>query len=146
MELFDKKAEMLTYINELDIQPALFIDLLNNKGYHKFTYFDTHTKLFKNIEELKINNKYHVNEIILNNHKRKPYLDLEQIYPNEKIFNEKFKLMITKLQVDIIKIFKKEYCEKITTDDILLLNSSGQVEGGYKIENIKTTRLFLYLH
>ncbi len=49
------------------------------------------------------------------------------------MFKKNFANIIRKLQKDIIKVFKMEYNELITINDILLLNSSGKVPDGYKI-------------
>ncbi|AKI81608.1 replication origin binding protein [Acanthamoeba polyphaga mimivirus] len=65
--------------------------------------------------------------------KRKPYIDLEFIYPNETTFKKNYKDILVKLQKDIIAVFKSSYNEKITIDDILILDSSGKVDNGYKM-------------
>jgi hypothetical protein len=70
--------------------------------------------------------------MILKNAKRKPYLDLECTYKNIGEYNEKYKPLLKKLQTDIITVFKTYYNEDIKLDDILFLNSSGPVSGGYK--------------
>jgi len=133
MEKFYRKAEMLAAIKEVDVEPELFIDFLNSKEKHNFTYFETHKDLFKNINEFVFNSNYYINEIILNGQMRKPYLDLEKVYPDEETYKQNYKTMIKKLLEDIIQVFKSQYNEDITEDDILLLNSSGEVGEGFKI-------------
>ena len=131
MEVYHRKADLLNEID--DKQSELCLDYLNNKFRHKFTSVKKDKNIFKNIQTLAVNNKYYVNEIILNGVKRKPYLDLETVYDNKKTFDANFKNVVKKLQTDIIKVFAEQYNVKIKASDILLLDSSGKVSNGYKI-------------
>ena len=57
-----------------DINPELYIDVLNQQGNHTFTYFKTHQELFEQIDNLKLRNgRYYINELIVTDQKRKPY-------------------------------------------------------------------------
>ncbi len=82
-----KKAMLLEDVKKRKRVPELYIDYLNMNEKHRFTYFQKHIDLFNEIYRskgtLKINNKYYINEIVINGQKRKPYLDLEKIYPNK---------------------------------------------------------------
>ena len=131
MKVYHRKADLTNEVT--DKQSTLCLDYLNNKFIHKFTSIKKDKNIFKNIQTLAINNRYYVNEIILNGVKRKPYLDLETVYENKKIFDANFEKIIKKLQLDIIKVFAEQYNVKIKASDILLLNSSGKVPSGYKI-------------
>ena len=108
--------------------------MFNNKmGSRRFTYFKSFDNFFEEIKEIEVKKRYYAFEIVMEKCKRKPYLDLEKIYPNKKTFKKHYNPVIKKLQKDIISIFKTEYNEEITVEDILLLDSSGQTEKGYKI-------------
>ena len=131
MKVYHRKADLTNEV--IDKQSTLYLDYLNNQFIHKFTSIKKDKNMFKNIQTLAINNRYYVNEIILNGVKRKPYLDLETVYENKKIFDANFEKIIKKLQLDIIKVFAEQYKVKIIASDILLLNSSGKVQDGYKI-------------
>lgn len=122
-----------------DKRTHLCIDFLidkigtSSKNIRNLTVIKKNSKTFSNIEKLAFNDKYYVNEIVYNNVKRKPYLDLETVYESKKIFNMNFEKIIKKLQLDIIKVFAEQYKIKITKSDILLADSSGKVATGYKI-------------
>ena len=131
MKVYRRKADLLNDVT--DKQSTLCLDFLNDQFYHKFTSVKKNNSMFKNIERLAFDDKYYVNEIILNGVKRKPYLDLETVYENKNIFDQNFKKIVRKLQTDIIKVFAEQYNVKIKASDILLLNSSGKVKNGYKI-------------
>lgn len=128
-----RKAAMLEAAEKLDNDPDLYVTYLDETEKYRFTYFKNHAKLFKKIEQLEVKNRYYVNEIILNGQKRKPYLDLEKVYPDKKTMMEKFSPTIKKLQKDIIEVFQTEYKQQITINDILLLDSSGKTKDGYKM-------------
>lgn len=126
-----KKIDMLNATK--DLNPELYIMHLNSKGKHQFTYFSKFSDLFKKINKLKINNRYYVHEMVINGQKRKPYLDLEKKFLNEKSMRKNFISTIKKLQKDIITVFNIEYHEHITVDDILLLDSSGEIDNEWKL-------------
>lgn len=105
----------------------------NDKNVRNLTVIKKNDKTFSNFLKLAIDDKFYVNEIIFDNVMRKPYLDLETIYASKKIFDMNFEKIIKKLQIDIIKIFDKQYGVTISKSDILLANSSGKVDSGYKI-------------
>lgn len=127
MSIFTKKIALLSKVQQLDIMPKLFVYYLDINGYHKFTYYYTHEDLFQKINRLKYNGEYYVNEMILDGQKRKPYLDMEKIFADKKTFEINSEEIIHKLLSDIVMIFDTVYGEKITKQDILLLDSSGQV-------------------
>lgn len=133
MKKFHRKAEMLTAIENAQIEPQLLLDFLDSSGVHKYTYCDSHKDLFKNIEWFHVKNQYYIYEMVVDKTPRKPYLDLEKTYPDKETCDANYKLIIRKLQKDIISVFKTEYNEIIIAEDILLLNSSGEVSDGYKI-------------
>jgi len=130
--VFHKKAPLIEAIKQLDYYYIL-IDFLNHRGYHKFTYFRFTPIFFKLLKYVSTNGKYYVNEIILNGTKRKPYLDLEKVYPSKKIADEARESIIENLQLNIITVFDHYYNQTITKQDILILDSSGKVGGGYKL-------------
>lgn len=127
-----EKAKMLEGIKKEDSKPEMYIFFKDKDKKNKFTYIDTHKKLLTNLNLFVVDNRYYINELVLNNQKRKPYLDIEKIYYNEEEYEQNYKKIIKKLQKDIINVFKKEYNENITIDDILLLNSSGNYDNKYK--------------
>jgi hypothetical protein len=129
--MYHRKVDLVNSVE--DKESKIFLDYLNNEWYHKFTHVDKNKNFFKNINNLMIKNKCYVNEIVLNGVKRKPYLDLEKVYDKKSTLDKNYKKIIQKLQTDIIKVFKTEYNKTITIDDILLLDSSGKVNGGYKL-------------
>ncbi|QGR54383.1 hypothetical protein [Moumouvirus maliensis] len=133
MIIFPLKEKMKTHINSLEVVPKVYISFLNDQEKHRFTFLNDHVGFFKKINKLKLNGRYYIDEMLLNGRKRKPYLDLEKIYPDEKTYKDNYKTILTKLQKDIIKIFKSEYKEKININDILILDSSGKVNEGYKM-------------
>ena len=132
-EIFHRKSDLLNAINKLTPKPLLLIDFLNHLKTHKFTYFTNHKKLFKKLNKLKIKKHYYINEIVINGIPRKPYLDLEKIYDTEQTYIDTKDELIEKLQNDIITVFKNQYNQIITKNDILLLESSGKVINGFKI-------------
>ena len=129
--LYYKKAAMLEATK--DLEPDLYVTYLDARAKHRFTYFDKHEDLLKKINKLEIKGRYYVHEMVLNGQKRKPYLDLEKKFPDEISMKKSYASTIKKLQKDIITVFKTEYKETITIDDILLLNSSGKSEGKWKL-------------
>nr|URM61806.1 DEAD-like helicase [Mimivirus sp.]URM62533.1 DEAD helicase [Mimivirus sp.] len=124
MKIFDDKQQMLNDANKLEIIPKLFIYFFDSEENYKHTYFIKHKHLFDNIDKFKTNGRYYIHEIALENHKIKPFLYLNKLYPDEKTFKENFESIIKILQKDIIKVFKTEYNELINNDDILLLDAS----------------------
>jgi hypothetical protein len=128
-----RKATMLEKTKKLKKKPEIYVTYLDNTETHRFTCFNKHNDLFRMIKFLEINNRYYVHEMILNGQKRKPYLDLEKTFPDEKTMKKNFVNIIKKLRSDIITVFKSEYNEIIKAEDILLLDSSGKVEDGYKL-------------
>jgi hypothetical protein len=132
MKIHISKDQLKSAISELDYEPQLLIFFKDTKLVNSFTYFKYHHNLLEKLKCFEIDGNYYINELVLDGVRRKPYLDLETIYPNKKTFDKKYKLVIGKLQSDLINIFKTEYKEKITIADILLLDSSGEVKNGYK--------------
>lgn len=129
--MYSRKSELVEAVE--DINNTFLLDYLNKSFYHKFTFANKNKRLFKRISELTFDNKYYINEIVLDGIRRKPYLDLETVYDNKKTFDKNFTEIVQNLQQDIITVFDTKYGKKITINDILLLDSSGQVEAGYKI-------------
>lgn len=129
--IYHRKKTMLKNIP--DVNASFLIDFFDAKFYHKFTYVEKNVKLFQKLSNLSIDGKYYANEIVIENTMRKPYLDCEYVYENETIFNENYAIIITKLQANIIRVFKQEYNIDLTIQDILLLDSSGKVTNGWKI-------------
>lgn len=111
-------------INPSDDSSMIFT-FLDNSWSHKFKYFKATPNLFTRIIKLGHNNKYYVNEIMVKNAKRKPFLDIEREYENEKDLKADYKKLIQKIQSDIISVFKDEYNVNIDLTDILLLDSTG---------------------
>jgi hypothetical protein len=131
--IYYRKAEMLEYTSTLTKSPELYVTFLDSTETHRFIYFNKHIDLINNIDKLKNNNRYYIDEIVLNGQKRKPYLDLEKTYSSEHMMKKNLIKIIKKLQTDIITIFKDEYKETLTKNDILILNSSGKVKCKYKL-------------
>lgn len=129
MEVYKRKAEMLTAAKDAE----LCLDYLDKNGYHKFTYFNNHKEFFKQIKLFKTNGYYYIFEIMRNGYPRKPHLDLELYYADEKTCKKFKKSIIKKLKIDIIKVFDNEYQEEIRKDDILILDSSGVSKDKYKL-------------
>lgn len=127
------KNDMLEHTNKLVNDALLHITYLDRSGHYRFTYFKEHKDLFDHINNLKINNRYYIHEIVSNGQKRKPYLDIEKSYPTKEIMEYHKDKIIAKLQNDIIIVFKKEYNETITKDDIIMLDSSGKKDNMYKL-------------
>ena len=127
--IFDCRQLMLEHVKKFAKEPEIYIMLQN----HKFTYFHTYQDLCKNLVKLSINNRYYVDEIILDGRRRKPYLDLEHYYSTKKAFIANYKPVIDKLIKDVITVFQNEYHETITRSDILLLDSSGKEDNKYKL-------------
>ena len=132
-EIFNSNGDLLTAIINLKETPSILIDFIDFSGTHKFTYFKNHTQLFNKLEDFKVNDHYYINEIIIDGTFRKPYLVLEKIYDNEKIYIDNKDILLKKLQKDIVIVFKEQYDETITKNDILLLESSGKVSNGFKM-------------
>jgi len=130
--IFHRKAHMITATKNLDYSYILF-DFLNFREYHKYTYFRLNIELFGNLKKLEIDSKFYVNEIVQDGTERKPYLDLERVFPIKERADEMYEPVINNLRDNIIKIFKKDYHQDLIREDILLLDSSGPAEGGYKM-------------
>jgi hypothetical protein len=131
--MFYNKKDMLEHTLTLEKSPELYIMYLDSNEKHRFTYFNKYDNFVKNLKLFDVNGKYYIDEMILNGQKRKPYLDLEKIYSDENIMNKKLIKIIKKLQLDLITVFKNQYNKKITENDILILNSSGEINGKYKL-------------
>ena len=141
--MYHRKIDLVDSVK--DKETNMFWDYLNNNYVHKYTATKKNKNIFKNIQKLAINDKYYINEIVLNGIKRKPYLDLETVYANKKIFNTNYKKIINKLQSDIIKVFTDQYNVRIKKSDILLLDSSGKVSDGYKFSlHIIVSTFFIF--
>jgi hypothetical protein len=130
---FHRKDHLLNALNDLQQKPSTLIDYLDSNGIHKFTYFSDHIELINNLDTFKINNHYYINEIILNGIHRKPYLDLEKIYPDEQTYLANKENILRNLRKDIITVFDKQYNEVLTKKDIQFLESSGKVDTRFKI-------------
>ena len=131
--MYYKKEKMLEATEKNKQPPESYVMYMDANEKHRFTYFKKFEDLFKKINKLEHDGRYYVHEIVQNNQKRKPYLDLEKKFDDEKTMKKNFVSIVKKLQSDIIKIFKTEYKETITIDDILLLNSSGKSDGKWKL-------------
>jgi superfamily II DNA or RNA helicase len=129
--MYHRKRKLIEAVK--DPTTKFLLTYLDNKYVHKFTFTNKNIDLFKDISKLKNNGKYYVDEIIMDDVKRKPYLDLEKVYDSKETFDKNYEPIIKKLQKDIIKVFKSEYNKTITIIDILILDSSGKVDTGYKI-------------
>lgn len=133
MKKFYRKNDMKDWIKNLDSKPKLLIYYLEGVNKNRFTGFNNHNDLFKNIKTFTVNNNYYINEIVTKDVQRKPYIDLEKVYPDKATYDDQYKNIIKKLQKDIINVFKSAYNENITVEDILLLTSSGKVDTGFKM-------------
>ncbi|AKI80651.1 DEAD-like helicase [Acanthamoeba polyphaga mimivirus] len=133
MKIFYNKNSLKNHLNGLETLPKTYLSIQNQRGTYNYSYLNEFKNFFKTIKEHDRDNKSYVHEMLMDGQKRKPYLDIEKVYPDEKIFKQNYKSIITKLQKDIIHVFKTEYNQKITIDDILILDSSGKVDGGYKM-------------
>lgn len=131
--IHSKKASMMKAVENHDPEPQCLIFFINNYGVHNFTYFQKHSELFDNMDELKTNGEYYVFEIAKNGRPRKPFLDLEKEYLSKEACMTDYKKILSKIQKDIIKVFNEAYGEKLEIDDILILNSTGEISKGYKI-------------
>ena len=127
------KTEMKEHIENEPIKPKLLIFYKNQEENNRFGYLPNHRTFVVNADKFKINGNYYVNEIVTMDQPRKPYLDLEMIYPDKETYEKKYKSLMKKLIRDTMKIFDEKYDEKINKEDILLLNSSGEIGGKYKI-------------
>ncbi|AYV85584.1 MAG: DEAD-like helicase [Satyrvirus sp.] len=134
MSIYSGQQQMLDNISNLSGKLLIrFVskqNKLNNptENIRKFTYFKNHNDLFNNIPKLCINDKYFIDELLINGMHRKPYIDSDLYFDDEKSFKENYKTTIRKLQNDIIKVFSNKYNHVITRQDILILDSSGFCE------------------
>ncbi|BCS83767.1 hypothetical protein QLL95_gp0356 [Cotonvirus japonicus] len=127
------RNDLKKHLIENNLSPKIHLSIQHSPTSYRFSYAEEFTNFFKKIKKLEVNGKYYLHELFLAGQKRKPYLDLEHVYPDEKTFKSDYKQIIVKLQKDIIQIFKSEYHEDITIDDILILDSSGKVDNGFKM-------------
>lgn len=112
----------------------LFITSLDGKATKAFTCVSRKVDFFGNIKRLRFgkNHRYCAHEIIFENTKRKPYLDYEIKYETKKQLDKNHDRLIRELIDDVIFIFKSEYKIRLTKADILILDSSGFVDGKHK--------------
>lgn len=125
------KADLLKSVT--DLGSFFLLDFLNERATHRFTSAGKSEELFEVANILAIKGRYYFNEIIVDGARRKPYLDLERVFKTKKIFDQKYKKTVRKLQADIITVFKNKYNHEISKADIKLLDSSGPSKGGWKI-------------
>lgn len=133
MEIYHRRINLFSAIDALETTPNLLIRYLNHKEVHKFAYFKEHEMLFKNIKQFETKDHYYIFEMMRDGRKRKPYLDVEFYYPNEKEYKKDMKRVLNLIIDDTIKIFKSQYGEVLKRTDIKLLNSSGQSGEKYKM-------------
>lgn len=133
MKIYNLKKEMYSSCNSEQYENTMFLQFLNKHEKRKFTSFEKDHNLFKNIDQLKILGKYYAFEIVKDRVMRKPYLDLDKVYPDEATMIKKRRKIIPKLVADIIRLFKAEYNQVLIRDDIKILESSGKTDGGYKL-------------
>jgi hypothetical protein len=126
--MFKSKDELKRSISK--VINDRFLIFLNENTRYKFISYPKDKTFFDSISDLEINGNYYVNEIVIRDAPRKPYLDFEWEYTNEEEFKANFKRVTRKLQQDIITVFKTGYGIDITKNDILLLNGSRPLESG----------------
>ncbi len=129
---FKNKVAMIDSVNESDRNSKMFFLFpVHESGACNFVVFDKNNKFFDNIKSFF--KKDFLHEIFLDGIKRKPYLDIEHIYSSKEEFRTDSKRLFKQLTEDIIKVFSTVYKKKISTKDILFLNSSGEIDDKFKL-------------
>lgn len=127
VKIYKKKILLLNSLNEKERDSKMFFQFpVTTKGQCNYISFNKDDDLFENINSFSKKDILH--ELFLDGTMRKPYLDIEHYYSTVKEFKQDSKRILKQLIEDIIKVFSTEYNKKINPEDILLLNSSGEVD------------------
>lgn len=113
----------------------LYISYLENgvPKQYRFAFFKAHEDLFTALNRMKPGDHHAIFEMLIDDLKIKPYLDIDKSFDNYNEYLREYRGMMSQLLNDIIEVFHKQYGKTIAKSDIKLLKSSGESNGKYKM-------------